>query len=515
MSGTVQQASARQAPSDGSFPGVARLDADAGRFQHWFFVFLCSYLGLNFLLRLLLSPSLELDEAEQMVLTQSLELGYGEQPPLYTWLQWLAFKALGLGVTAIAVLKYALLALLYTCTFLSARRMLHDGRVAALAAFSLLLIPSFAWEALRDLTHSVLVAAMAALTLYATVRVWQEARTRDYALLGLALGLGALSKYSYALFAGALALAALTLPMGRRRFFDPRMLVGVGVAAAALAPHLAWLWEHWTETMRFVKEEARVTQSGIAAWGHGGASVLTNAAAFLSPLWLVWLMLFPQGYRRRGAAAQPGEARTLLPRYFLALAFLVALMIMAFGVTRFQERWLQPLLFLLPIFFFGRIPGVALQARRLKRYARILIVVALLVMAGRAGQMWLGPQFGSHTRLHIPWAALAAQLRAAGFQDGTIVASEGLIAGNLRLQFPGVRVVSTQSAEYVPPARGGQCLIAWDAGRGESLPPALAQRLNAERLALASVQYASAELIPDGERYVLGYMLLAGAGDCR
>lgn len=492
---------------------------ETGADAKWRFgLLLLLYITSHFALRVVISPALELDEAEQMVLTQSLELGYGEQPPLYTWLQWLFFQALGPGVAALALLKHALLALLYACTYLSARRVLEDARLSALAAFSLLLIPSFAWEALRDLTHSVLVAAMAALTLYAAVRVWQEGGKRDYALLGLALALGVLSKYSYALFALALALAALSLPRGRALLFHPRMLIGVIVAAVTLAPHASWLWGHFSDTVAFVREEARVAHSGIAAWGRGWGSLLANVAAFLTPLWLVWLILFPRGYGLQGAARQQDDARSLLSRYFIALVGLVALMIFAFGVTRFQERWLQPLLFLLPIFFFARLPAVALDARKLGIYARVLVVFALLVIAGRAGQMWLGPELGSHTRLHIPWPELASQLRAAGFEDGTILAGEGLIAGNLRLQLPRARVMSVQTAEYAPPRRAGagQCLAVWDASRSKSLPPAIEERMRGAGLASGEVRYAGAELLGGGSRYELGYVLVAsGQGDCR
>lgn len=39
------------------------------------------------LVRVAISPALKWDEAEQMLWSQQLALGYGAQPPLYTWLQ--------------------------------------------------------------------------------------------------------------------------------------------------------------------------------------------------------------------------------------------------------------------------------------------------------------------------------------------------------------------------------------------------------------------------------------------
>jgi len=46
-------------------------------------------------MRLLASPALKWDEAEQILWTQELALGYGPQPPLYTWLQWAMNQVFG------------------------------------------------------------------------------------------------------------------------------------------------------------------------------------------------------------------------------------------------------------------------------------------------------------------------------------------------------------------------------------------------------------------------------------
>ena len=70
---------------------------------------LALYFGLHLISRVLVSPSLELDEAEQLLYLQALSLGYGFQPPLYTWLQALVFAFTGPGVFGLALLKAVLL----------------------------------------------------------------------------------------------------------------------------------------------------------------------------------------------------------------------------------------------------------------------------------------------------------------------------------------------------------------------------------------------------------------------
>jgi hypothetical protein len=53
------------------------------------------YFGVQLVLRLLIGPSLELDEAEAFYHARGLAWGYGAQPPLYFWLQWGLFQIVG------------------------------------------------------------------------------------------------------------------------------------------------------------------------------------------------------------------------------------------------------------------------------------------------------------------------------------------------------------------------------------------------------------------------------------
>ena len=47
--------------------------------------------------------SLELDEAEQVIVAQQLLPGYPDQPPFYSWLQYLFFKLVGFNLQGYAV----------------------------------------------------------------------------------------------------------------------------------------------------------------------------------------------------------------------------------------------------------------------------------------------------------------------------------------------------------------------------------------------------------------------------
>ncbi len=53
------------------------------------------YFALNALTQGWVSPTADLDQAQQLVLSQNWNLGYGTQPPLYTWLVNILFAITG------------------------------------------------------------------------------------------------------------------------------------------------------------------------------------------------------------------------------------------------------------------------------------------------------------------------------------------------------------------------------------------------------------------------------------
>ncbi|MGH6913317.1 MAG: ArnT family glycosyltransferase, partial [Geminicoccales bacterium] len=91
----------------------SRLDRRTG----WIPWLIVAYFAAHTVIRVLISPSLGKDEAEQVLLAQALAWGYGPQPPLYTWLVTGAFAIFGEGILALSLLKNALLAAAYLLTY--------------------------------------------------------------------------------------------------------------------------------------------------------------------------------------------------------------------------------------------------------------------------------------------------------------------------------------------------------------------------------------------------------------
>lgn len=172
------------------------------------FALLLAVFALHLLIRINLHGSLERDEAEIVYLTQQLQLGYGTQPPLYAWLQWLTFSVFGLNRFSLLVLKDLILVTLYVGMYRMARPMIGiHGAVAASA--SLLLFPQIGWESMRDLTHSVLLTSIACSTLWCYFAVLRKPSVGRYILFGALAGLGLQTKYNFAIFLGGLTCASL------------------------------------------------------------------------------------------------------------------------------------------------------------------------------------------------------------------------------------------------------------------------------------------------------------------
>ena len=79
-------------------------DPGGERCAIWLLGGLLLYFSLQMVMRLFTSQSAELDEAEQLLWTQDLRWGYGPQPPLYSWLQWVLFEVFGVSILALALL---------------------------------------------------------------------------------------------------------------------------------------------------------------------------------------------------------------------------------------------------------------------------------------------------------------------------------------------------------------------------------------------------------------------------
>ncbi len=429
------------------------------------------YFLIQILVRVLVSPNLELDEAEQLILTQQLSLGYGSQPPLYTWILSGLFTLFGVSVFSLALLKNLLLFGTYLATYFAARELSCRRDVSADVMLSLLLLPQIVWESQRDLTHSVLVTTVTAVSILVWLRLVRKPSTGWYLLAGLCWGLGFLSKYNYGIFLLALVLATATLPAWRRRLADRRILLSLAVMAAVLAPHLLWMRGNMVVTFAQSGKFKQALHVGyLQAVTTGAASLVKAVFAFSLPLLLLYGFLW---YRSRQTAATAivnvAPSRTLLLRT-IGISFFVCFgMVFLFRVTVFKDRWMQPILFFLPLALVPWMEPVFLSAggRIIRWFTSMVAVMVLIIMAFRP---WLVAHAGSTSRFNLPYSALATQLLPQLIQADLVVAQNRLLGGNLRLVCPQIKV-AVPEAPLFHEERPHTLLAVWEKVSPDSATP--------------------------------------------
>ncbi len=431
------------------------------------------YFLANLVLRVLISPSLAFDESEMVVVTQVMAWGYSNPPPLYPWIQAALFSVFGVHLFVRVLVKNCLLCGIYLSVYLCAKEVLRGQKTALVASLSLFLIPTFAWEALRSQSHSVLATLMASLTLLLFLRLLKEPSLGNYIGLGLIAGLGILSYYNFVLFAGALGLAGLSTNIGRKRLFSWKSGLSCLVFTVVLIPHGLWFLQNHSYLSELATKLAPDRSVGtFMPVAEGLLSFLLAVVSFIGLL-IVCFYWFLKGSDRAEKSREVIEVSSILGRT-IAIALLFCVLIVVINeATQFKDRWLEPLLFFVPIYL------LAIADRRVDRsvFRKFVIVTSmtsLLALTILHARIPMAGLFDRVLPLNYPTPDIADSLRKAGFSEGTIVAEHQVLGGNMRLSFPTSQVIVPFKMESIRPD-DRPTIVVWEPVRGAAIPEFLAE----------------------------------------
>ncbi|MCG8510210.1 MAG: glycosyltransferase family 39 protein, partial [Rhodospirillales bacterium] len=317
---------------------------------------------------------------------------------------------------------------------------------------------------------------------------------RSYAALGVVVGLGVLTKYSFALFLIGLLAAGLSLPQTRSRILSPRLLFSIAVALIIAAPHAVWLAGSFSALQDVIvyKLEIDADTAWLVGVGQGLLSLGRALFAFLSPWWFVVLLVFPAAFRHRPVPQRHSPVAALLGRSFAVILAVMILMVLAGGVTHFRGNYLF-LLILAPLWVFARIPAEAQPGGRRKAYTAVVLGAAILAVGTLAAKPIVDPQRCRKCQELVPYETLALELATHGFKGGTLYATwyPLPLAGNLALHLDGARAISSKFPNIRPKRAepSGQCLLIW-------VPPEQGG-LNTRTLRILAFQVFDAEVPED------------------
>jgi 4-amino-4-deoxy-L-arabinose transferase-like glycosyltransferase len=441
------------------------------------------YFALQALLRIVLPVAPGYDDAAEFVRAQVLSPGYTGQPPFYTWLVWLAFQVAGSSLAAVVVLKNLLLFATVALVGRIARLAGAGERTTTTALLAMFLVVQFSWRSQFGLTHTIGAVVCAVLFVERFLVLVARRRLVDYVVLGVVFGLGCSSKYNFAVLPIAVLLAALTTPSGRAALVTPLSLIALAAAAAALAPHGLWALGHTGVAGSSAWQLGLA--GGIAARIHGLEALAVKSAAVAGPLVAAHALLFWWWRRRDGERDRPAEAaaemRAILGRGFAVAVAAIVVGMMASGMSRLEDHWLQTIVFVLPVLttlaLATRIPAAGLAWSRLTAPACMVAVLIGIPFANLSQ-----PSSGA-------WRAAAVSMRVEVPDLKVAVSNDILISGRLKWAARDLTVLDTSLA-HLALAAAGPAVLVWNAA------DAAAGTAPAEVLALARTRLGERTLGP-------------------
>ncbi|GAA3078668.1 glycosyltransferase family 39 protein [Rhizobium viscosum] len=421
------------------------------RRPHLILVVLGTYFLLHLIVRLSIPNALELDEAEQMLLSQWFAFGYNSQPPFYNWLQYGVTSLIGVSMFSLSLLKCSMLFLSYVFYWLTARLILKNSGLVVVATLGLLTVPQIVFEAQRDLTHSVATIFSGSLFLYGFFRTLRTPSAISYAIVGIATGIGVISKYNFALLPAAALVAALIDTDFRKRIFDWRLALTIVLSIAIVLPHALWFLQHFDLAVdRTLHKMTGAGEGFLAQVATGFFRFISAMVGIAGVSIVIFLVLFAKSLRAMRRASS--RWTRIAGRILLIEIGAIALMILLAGVDNVADRWLTPLFLILPLYICMKADSAEVDAgaplRKSLAVSGVIMGVVLAVLAMRA---YWGPLIGDYQRLNIPYDSFAETIRRdIGGEPGLIVGYDPHLDGNMRLQMPDVPVQSYFYPDFKP-----------------------------------------------------------------
>lgn len=413
------------------------------------------YSSLHVGFRMLASSTLGEDDVFDNINAQFLQLGYApRQPPLYDWVLWAVQQVTGPTLSSFLLIKYGALTATAGFLYLSTVRILGDRIWGFLAVESMALIYQISWRVHEGFTHEMGAMVAVAATLWAFLRVSDFGRARDFALLGVVVGLGFLTEPAFYVFTLMLATAAALQPALRVRLWRWPLLMTLAIAVFIASPYYLWL----VSDPKHFEEIFKPSEGYLKELLFGIRDALRGPFFYLSPLIVFLPFIFPGSLRiaigdlRRppNQSATPDFEQMLLHLGLAGVAWSLFGAVL-FGISRYPIQVLMPLYLVTVIWLFGVCRRAAGTERNIGRFTTLALTIAVIALVARLLNMFVHDPVCKICRWGIPYEQLASEIHKQGFDKGTVIAVDFDLAGNLRAQIPDAKMVMRLSPDVFPP----------------------------------------------------------------
>ncbi len=226
--------------------------------------------------------NLHVDTLEALYWFKEPAFGYWKHPPLTTWLLGLANVPGTFSILSLLFLSQALTVIAGYYIWRCVKRLAGEN-TAALSVMLFYLSTLASFYSLQ-INHNTVLAPFIAATLCYGLEFLEERSTQSMTGLGIAVGLGTITKYEI-LFA-IIPLLALSLLIKRFRsaYLDYKAYGAIGIAALIITPHVIWLIDH-----DFISIKRATGSAPITGWStilDGLSGILWGGVVLFATLFL-------------------------------------------------------------------------------------------------------------------------------------------------------------------------------------------------------------------------------------
>lgn len=374
---------------------------------------------------LFISPlELHPDEAQYWSWSLALDWGYFSKPPMIAWL--IAATTAFCGMEEACVKLASPLAHAVAAGFIyGTGACLYDRRAGFWAGLLYLTLPGVSFSSTVISTDPPLLACWAA-ALYVAARLWEgEAYSLGWwAALGVALGLGLLSKYAMGFFLLGLVLWLLVTGSARRELLGHGrgwlgLLIALATAGLLIFPNLVWNLENGFVTFAHTADNANFTVpqtlSELDLRPRKAVEFLASQLGVFGPLtfavllgFLIWPWSWIRDSRARMLAAF--TLATLLPILIVSL------------LSRAHANWAATAYVAASVWLAGvlsdksagRLGGAILKGSILLHVAAAAAVLGGAVGQAAPGLFWGKPVPARYEpfKYYVGWRALGEKITA-------------------------------------------------------------------------------------------------------
>ncbi|MBP6058227.1 MAG: glycosyltransferase family 39 protein [Nitrosomonas sp.] len=356
------------------------------------------------------------DEAYYWQYAQHMDLSFYDHPPMVAWLIWLGTAILGHNEFGVRI--GALFCGLVTMGYLYAlAQNLYDKSTAMRTLLLLAILPLGFGSGLLMTPDAPLVAAWAA-TLYYMERALVAGQRTAWLGMGVAFGLGLLSKYSLGLLGIAALVFVIIDPTARRWMKRPHPYLAALLAVLLFSPVIIWNYQNaWVS---FAFQSNRVLADSYQFSVH---YLIAHIIILLTPVGFVAAAIALFSIKKPDDQ-QLERRRHLFVQVFVGAPLFICFILSTFDALRFH--WTGPIwLAILPTiaWMIGQPDHLSVLAKRIQTAWRFTIIACIFAYAFVLHYVVLGiPGIPYHLFTeHYFWRETAAEIKqiAAEVKDQT------------------------------------------------------------------------------------------------